>query len=95
MYDQLFGFTRNLRRPDILKLSDGERSSENIDSRDLRVVQLESTHGCKHPSLDSGATPIGSAGHAPDTKQFQPYSEHEDSIFFDLSRYSDEDDYSP
>ena len=32
----------------------------------LSATQPESTHGCKHPSLDSGATPIGSAGHAPD-----------------------------
>jgi hypothetical protein len=34
--------------------------------QDLWVVQLESTHGCKYPSLDSGATPIRSAGRAPD-----------------------------
>ena len=32
----------------------------------LSATRLESTHGCKHPSLDSGATPIGSAGRAPD-----------------------------
>jgi hypothetical protein len=26
--------------------------------------------GYKHPTIDSGATPIGSAGHAPDRKFF-------------------------
>jgi hypothetical protein len=31
-----------------------------------RVVQLESMPGYKHPNIDSGATPIGSAGRAPD-----------------------------
>jgi hypothetical protein len=34
----------------------------------LRVVQLESMPGCKYPNIDSGATPIGSAGRAPDRK---------------------------
>jgi hypothetical protein len=34
----------------------------------LRVVQLESMPGYKYPNIDSGATPIGSAGHAPDRK---------------------------
>jgi hypothetical protein len=32
----------------------------------LRVVQLESMPAYKYPNIDSGATPIGSAGHAPD-----------------------------
>jgi hypothetical protein len=31
----------------------------------LRVVQLESMPGCKHPNIDSGATPIGSAAAHP------------------------------
>jgi hypothetical protein len=34
----------------------------------LRVVQLESMPGYKYPNIDSGATPIGSTGHAPDRK---------------------------
>jgi hypothetical protein len=34
----------------------------------LRVVQLESMPGYKYPNRDSGATPIGSAGRAPDRK---------------------------
>jgi hypothetical protein len=34
----------------------------------LRVVQLESMRGYKYPNIDSGAIPIGSAGHAPDKK---------------------------
>jgi hypothetical protein len=34
----------------------------------LRVVQFESMPGYKHPNIDSGATPIGSAGRAPDRK---------------------------
>ena len=37
-----------------------------FNNQDLRVVQLESMRGCKHPPIDSGATPIGSAGRAPD-----------------------------
>jgi hypothetical protein len=32
----------------------------------LRVVQLESMPDYKYPNIDSGATPIGSAGRAPD-----------------------------
>ena len=44
--------------------------------QDLRVVQLESTHGCKHPPIDSGATPIGSAVRAPDKKQLRLYIKH-------------------
>jgi hypothetical protein len=35
----------------------------------LRVVQLESMPGYKYPNIDSGATPIGSAGRAPDRKK--------------------------
>jgi hypothetical protein len=34
----------------------------------LRVVQLESMPSYKYPNIDSGATPIESAGHAPDRK---------------------------
>jgi hypothetical protein len=34
----------------------------------LRVVQLESMPGYEYPNIDSGATPIGSAGRAPDRK---------------------------
>jgi hypothetical protein len=34
----------------------------------LRVVQRESMPGYKYPNIDSGATPIGSAGRAPDRK---------------------------
>jgi hypothetical protein len=34
----------------------------------LRVVQLESMSGYKYPNIDSGATPIGSAGRAPNRK---------------------------
>jgi hypothetical protein len=34
----------------------------------LRVVQLESMPGYKNPNIDSGATPIGSAGRTPDRK---------------------------
>jgi hypothetical protein len=37
----------------------------------LRVVQLESMPGYKYPNIDSGATPIGSAGRAPDRNQFR------------------------
>jgi hypothetical protein len=33
-----------------------------------RVVQLESMPDYKYPNIDSGATPIGSAGRAPDRK---------------------------
>jgi hypothetical protein len=33
-----------------------------------RVVQLESMPGYKYPNIDSGATPIRSAGRAPDRK---------------------------
>jgi hypothetical protein len=33
-----------------------------------RVVQLESMSGYKYPNIDSGATPIVSAGRAPDRK---------------------------
>jgi hypothetical protein len=35
----------------------------------LRVAQLESMLGYKYPNIDSGATPIGSAGRAPDRKK--------------------------
>jgi hypothetical protein len=34
----------------------------------LRVVQLESMPGYRYPNIDSGATPIRSAGRAPDRK---------------------------
>jgi hypothetical protein len=34
----------------------------------LQVVQLESIPGYKYPNIDSGGTPIGSAGRAPDRK---------------------------
>jgi hypothetical protein len=34
----------------------------------LRVVQLESMPGYKYPNIDSGATPIGSTGRAPDRR---------------------------
>jgi hypothetical protein len=34
----------------------------------LRVVQLESMPGYNYPNIDSGATPIGSAGRAPNRK---------------------------
>ena len=48
-------------------ISDDHNSLQKVSAEDnIRVVQLESTHGCKHPCLDSGATPIGSAERAPD-----------------------------
>jgi hypothetical protein len=36
----------------------------------LREVQLESMPGYKYPNIDSGATPIASAGRAPDRLKF-------------------------
>jgi hypothetical protein len=36
-----------------------------------RVVQLEFMLGYKHPNIDSGATPIGSAGRVPDRKKYR------------------------
>jgi hypothetical protein len=41
-------------------------SSPSTGAELLRVVQLESMPGYKYPNIDSGATPIGSAGRAPD-----------------------------
>ena len=77
---QLFGFSRSLHRfedPIDLKVSDdGIIRRRRHQHQALRVVQLESTHGCKHPSIDSGATPIGSAGRAPDKKQLRLYIKH-------------------
>jgi hypothetical protein len=43
-------------------------SSPSIGFKILRVVQLESMPGYKYPNIDSGATPIGSAGRAPNRK---------------------------
>jgi hypothetical protein len=43
-------------------------SSPSTGAELLRVVQLESMPGYKYPNIDSGATPIGSAGRAPDRK---------------------------
>ena len=61
----------------------------------VRVVQLESTHGCKHPYLDSGATPIGSAGRAPDKKQFRLQNDEKGSSLFDSYGHSTEGNNSP
>jgi hypothetical protein len=80
-YDQLFAFTRSVNRPDILKVPGDRRSSKNIGMQwDLRVVQLDSTHGCKNSHLDSRLIP---SGRAPDIKRLQIYDNHEDSISFD------------
>jgi hypothetical protein len=43
-------------------------SSPTTGIKILWVVQLESMPGYKYPNIDSGATPIGSAGCAPDRK---------------------------
>jgi hypothetical protein len=43
-------------------------SSPSTGAEILRVVQLESMPGYKYPNIDSGASPIGSAGRAPDRK---------------------------
>jgi hypothetical protein len=43
-------------------------SSPSTGIKILRVVQLKSMPGYKYPNIDSGATPIGSAGRAPDRK---------------------------
>ena len=54
---------------DVIKVI-GSTTTEHLDGNNTRrnlqlsATRLESTHGCKHPSLDSGATPIGSAGRA-------------------------------
>jgi hypothetical protein len=43
-------------------------SSLSTGAELLRVVQLESMPSYKYPNIDSGATPIGSTGRAPDKK---------------------------
>jgi hypothetical protein len=47
----------------------------------LRVVQLESIPGYKYPNIDSGATPIGSAGRAPDRKSISTEGDEEKEDF--------------
>jgi hypothetical protein len=59
--------------------------------QDLRVVQLESTHGYKYPSIDSGATPTGSVVRAPDSRHFQVYVKHKTQNSSTNQRHSDED----
>jgi hypothetical protein len=50
-------------------LQESTKSSSPSTGAELhRVVQLESMPGYKYPNIDSGATPIGSAGRAPDRK---------------------------
>jgi hypothetical protein len=41
-------------------------TSPSTGAKLLWVVQLKSMSGYKYPNIDSGATPIGSAGRAPD-----------------------------
>jgi hypothetical protein len=47
-------------------LQESTNLSKSTRIKILRVVQLESMPGYKYPNIDSGATPIGSAGRAPD-----------------------------
>jgi hypothetical protein len=49
-------------------LQESTNSSKSSRAKLLRVVQLESMPGYKYPNIDSGATPIRSAGRAPDRK---------------------------
>jgi hypothetical protein len=49
-------------------LQESTNSSKSSRAKHLRVVQLESMPGYKYPNIDSGATPIGSAGRAPGRK---------------------------
>jgi hypothetical protein len=44
-------------------------SSPSTGVKKIRVVQIESMPSYKYPNIDSGATPIGSAGRAPDRKK--------------------------
>jgi hypothetical protein len=53
-------------------------SSPSTGAELLRVVQLESMPGYKYPNIDSGATPIGSTGRAPDRKTISRYSTRRD-----------------
>jgi hypothetical protein len=54
---------------------------------------FESIKGCKHPFIASGATPIGSAGCAPDEIKVRRRSRKEEKAI-SLSLYSKIFDYS-
>jgi hypothetical protein len=52
----------------IFCMSQQNHQSPSTRVKLLWVVQLESMPGYKYPNIDSGATPMGSAGRAPDRK---------------------------
>jgi hypothetical protein len=85
--------TRRYWRPDIQRYRITTKVCRKYwHHKNIRVVQLESTHGCKHPCLDSGATPIGSTERAPDKKGISISKKSRSSDSYECST---EDNFSP
>jgi hypothetical protein len=63
---QLFKFSADYKIDDCEKSTNSSCPLIGVDN--LRVVQIECIPNYKYPNIDSGATPIGSTGRAPDRK---------------------------